>query len=114
MVVVGGRRRREGGDGDSWNVELVCVCVYTHTEQQDCLRLIQDVEKQTRGGAAAGGGRWGPVGAEVLTNSRMGGVATHPALVVLYSTLRIGLQGSGFFPSLGCLPGEGGCEQTRM
>lgn len=28
----------------------------------------------------------------------------HPFLVVLYSTLRMGLQGSGFFPSLGCFP----------
>lgn len=29
---------------------------------------------------------------------------TYPALVVLYSTFRIGLHGSGFFPSLGCFP----------
>lgn len=28
----------------------------------------------------------------------------YPALVVLYSTLRIGLQGSGFFPSFSCFP----------
>ena len=28
----------------------------------------------------------------------------YPFLVVLYSTLRMGLQGSGFFPSLGCFP----------
>lgn len=32
---------------------------------------------------------------------------TYPALVVLYSTLRIGLHGSGFFPSLGCFPNMG-------
>lgn len=32
---------------------------------------------------------------------------THPALVVLYSTFRIGLHGSGFFPSLGCFPNGG-------
>lgn len=30
--------------------------------------------------------------------------AAYPILVVLYSTLRMGLQGSGFLPSLGCLP----------
>lgn len=29
---------------------------------------------------------------------------TYPALVVLYSTFKMGLQGSGFFPSFGCLP----------
>lgn len=29
---------------------------------------------------------------------------SYPFLVVLYSTLRMGLQGSGFFPSLGCFP----------
>lgn len=29
---------------------------------------------------------------------------SYPALVVLYSTLRIGLQGSGFFPSFSCFP----------
>lgn len=32
---------------------------------------------------------------------------TYPALVVLYSTFRIGLHGSGFFPSLGCFPNVG-------
>ena len=37
-----------------------------------------------------------------------GGVMAHPARVVLYSTLRMGLQGSGFFPALGCLPKGGG------
>lgn len=31
---------------------------------------------------------------------------SYPALVVLYSTLRIGLQGSGFFPSFSCFPKE--------
>lgn len=38
---------------------------------------------------------------------------THPALVVLYSTLRIGLHGSGFFPSLGCLPGREFCREKK-
>lgn len=32
---------------------------------------------------------------------------TYPALVVLNSTFRIGLHGSGFFPSLGCFPNVG-------
>lgn len=39
---------------------------------------------------------------------------THPALVVLYSTFRIGLHGSGFFPSLGCFPEEVERQRTRF
>lgn len=41
---------------------------------------------------------------------------TYPALVVLYSTLRIGLHGSGFFPSLGCFPnvGQGSDHQSSF
>lgn len=35
----------------------------------------------------------------------------YPILVVLYSTLRMGLQDSGFFPSLGCFPK---IEQTEV
>lgn len=39
---------------------------------------------------------------------------TYPALVVLYSTLRIGLHGSGFFPSLGCFPNVGQMEKKKL
>lgn len=38
---------------------------------------------------------------------------TYPALVVLYSTFRIGLHGSVFFPSLGCFPVRSQEEQFQ-
>lgn len=38
----------------------------------------------------------------------------YPLLVVLYSTLRMGLHGSGFFPSLGCFPGTEQTDDTLL